>query len=81
MFGGAVAGGVLVGRYLPLFLNRSTSSLALPDVAATMLFVGLNLHHYAIDASMWRSGGQHVRRITAGAPAKAVARRMTPAPV
>lgn len=70
VFGGAIAGGVLVGRYLPMILNRSTASLALPDVAATMLFVGLNLHHYALDASMWRSGGQHVRRITAEAPAR-----------
>ncbi len=81
VFGGAIAGGVLVGRYLPVVLNRSTSSLALADVAATMLFVGLNLHHYAIDASMWRSGGQHVRRITAGAPVAAVMSRPARAPV
>jgi hypothetical protein len=81
VFGGALAGGVLIGRYLPMLLNRSTSSLALPDVAATMLFVGLNLHHYAIDASMWRSQGQHVRRITAGAPAPAVVPRLAPTPV
>ena len=36
----------------------------------TLTFVALNVHHYAIDAAIWRSRGEHIRRIVQGpAPA------------
>ena len=63
VFGGATAGGLLVGSWLPDVLGRATPGLALPGLAGTLLFVALNLHHYAIDASVWRSRGDHIRRI------------------
>lgn len=66
VFGGATAGGLLVATWLPDMINRATPDLPLPGVVGALFFVLLNLHHYAIDASMWRSGGQHVRRIVAG---------------
>lgn len=67
VIGGATAGGLLVASWLPNLLGRATAGLALPGLAATLLFVALNLHHYAIDASVWRSRGDHIRRIVAGA--------------
>ena len=66
VFGGATAGGFLAATWLPDLITRATPNLPLPGVIGAMAFVMLNLHHYAIDASMWRSGGQHVRRIVSG---------------
>lgn len=66
VFGGATAGGLLVATWVPDMINRAAPELPLPGVIGALFFVGLNLHHYAIDASMWRSGGEHVRRIVSG---------------
>jgi len=66
VFGGATAGGLLVATWLPDMIDRAAPELPLPGVVGASFFVLLNLHHYAIDASMWRSSGQHVRRIVAG---------------
>ncbi|HQZ33285.1 MAG TPA: hypothetical protein PK020_02615 [Ilumatobacteraceae bacterium] len=71
VFGGATAGGLLVATWVPDMIDRAAPELPLPGVIGALFFVALNLHHYAIDASMWRSGGQHVRRIVNGpAPSK-----------
>ncbi len=66
VFGGATAGGFMVATWVPDLINRAAPELPLPGVVGALFFVALNLHHYAIDASMWRSGGQHVRRIVSG---------------
>ena len=76
VFAGATAGGLLVATWLPDMIDRAVPALPLPGVVGALTFVVLNLHHYAIDASMWRSGGQHVRRIVSGpAPNESVASR------
>ena len=63
VFGGATAGGLLLARWLPDLLERSSPSEALPALATVLLFVMLNLHHYAMDAAVWRSQGAHLRRL------------------
>jgi hypothetical protein len=68
VMGGATAGGLLVATWMPTLLSNALPDLPLPGVVGVLMFVGLNLHHYAIDAAMWRSSGQHVQRIVGGAP-------------
>ncbi|MEO6627453.1 MAG: hypothetical protein ABIP03_02675 [Aquihabitans sp.] len=65
IFGGAAAGGLLVASWLPPLLDRSVAAGSV-GVYGSLLFVILNLHHYAIDATVWRSGGDHVTRISRG---------------
>lgn len=82
VFGGAAAGGLLLTYWLP----DATRTLATPGVPAmvpALIFVVFNLHHYAVDAVIWRSGGEHVVRIsrgpqTAGAPPAALDVRAAP---
>ncbi len=66
VFGGALATGMLLVYWLPQWLTNvaGTSAVGLAPVA--MLFAFFNLHHYAVDASIWRFGGDHVRRIVHG---------------
>ena len=67
---GATCGGLLLGRWLPNLLDARFPSDRLLFAAA--FFVFLNLHHYLIDASIWRSKGELVRamgRSRAAAPA------------
>jgi len=71
-FGGAAAGGLLVGTWLPGLVDGSVTTTGLPGLYGSMLFVMLNLHHYAIDAVIWRSSEEHVMRIRRG-PATAPA--------
>lgn len=66
VFGGAAAGGVLLTNWLPEAVGGHLGSAALPGVLGALLFVYFNLHHYAVDATIWRSGGDHVTRITRG---------------
>lgn len=66
LFGGAAAGGLLASTWLPTVLDNSIATPALPGLFGSMLFVALNLHHYAIDATIWRSSGEHVKRIGRG---------------
>lgn len=63
---GAAAIGLLLATWLPPILDRA---LGFGDADSTgmvvaVVFVGLNAHHYLIDAVVWRSGGRHVRAIT-----------------
>lgn len=66
VFGGAAAGGILIGNFLPGIIEASKFDVTLPGMYGSLLFVILNLHHYAIDATIWRSGGEHLRRIAHG---------------
>lgn len=66
VMGGAAAGGLLLTRYLAYFGDREVVVAGLPGMAGALLFVYFNLHHYAVDAAIWRSGGEHVTRISRG---------------
>lgn len=65
-FGGAFATGMLLVYWLPDFLTSGTESTAIGTAPAALLFVLFNLHHYAVDATIWRFGGEHIRRIVKG---------------
>jgi hypothetical protein len=65
VFGGAAAGGLLLSSWLPQATDKLAFG-ALPVLVPALIFVALNLHHYAIDAVIWRSGGEHVVRISKG---------------
>lgn len=65
VFGGALATGMLLTYWLPMWFGYAGGS-RLGVTMAAMLFVVFNLHHYAIDAVLWRSRDGHVRRITRG---------------
>lgn len=65
VFGGALATGMLLTYWLPMWLGAAGGA-TLGVTMAAMLFVVFNLHHYAIDAVIWRSRDGHVRRITRG---------------
>ena len=59
---GAAAGGLLLGRWVPQWLDQTfPAQNALLFSAA--FFVFLNLHHYLVDAAIWRSKGDIVRAI------------------
>ena len=64
MLGGAACGGFLLSNWLPSLLGRIFDRPALPLMFAALFFVFLNLHHYIIDAVVWRSSGEVVRSIT-----------------
>jgi len=66
VFGGALATGILLVYWLPRLLSDATEATALGTIPATLLFVFFNLHHYAVDASIWRFDGGHIRRVTKG---------------
>lgn len=63
LIGGAAAGGLLAATWLPSILDRSISTPALPGLAGSLIFIALNLHHYAMDAAIWRRDGPHLKRI------------------
>lgn len=65
-FGGALATGLLLVYWLPQLLTDAASATVLGTIPAALLFAFFNLHHYAVDASIWRFGGEHIRRITKG---------------
>jgi hypothetical protein len=77
VFGGAMAGGLLVAVWLPDLVGRALPALPLPGVVGALAFVSLNLHHYAIDATVWRSGGEHVRRIVGASTATSASTGVT----
>lgn len=66
VFGGAAAGGILLTNWLPDAAGSTFSSPGLPEVLAVLVFAYFNLHHYAVDATIWRSGGDHVVRMSKG---------------
>ena len=65
-FGGAFATGMLLVYWLPAVLTDGTETTAVGTAPAALLFVAFNLHHYAVDASIWRFGGEQIRRIVKG---------------
>lgn len=65
VFGFGLATGMLLTYWAPTWLGSFGGERA-GLVPAAMLFVVFNLHHYAIDAGVWRSPDGHVRRIVAG---------------
>ena len=66
VFGGAMATGMLLVYWLPRLVTDATESTAIAALPAALLFGFFNLHHYAVDASIWRFGGEQIRRITKG---------------
>lgn len=65
VFGGAVCGGLLVTTWMPGALNRALLSDGKPLLFSAAFFVFLNLHHYIVDAVIWRSRGELVRAMVA----------------
>jgi hypothetical protein len=68
IFGGAAAGGLLLSVWLPSWLDDRLTTATSAAAFSAAFFVFLNLHHYLIDASIWRSSGELVRSMTS-APA------------
>lgn len=66
VFGGAAAGGLLLTNWLPDVATSSFATPGLPGTIPALIFIGFNLHHYAVDAVIWRSGGDHVVRMSRG---------------
>lgn len=62
IFMGVTAGGLLASRWLPGLIDRQLDPAA-PLLAAACFFVFLNLHHYLLDATIWKSGGSLVRAV------------------
>jgi hypothetical protein len=61
IFAGAACAGLLLSRWLPSLLDDRLGTAGGPLLFAAAFFVFLNLHHYLIDASIWRSKGELVR--------------------
>jgi hypothetical protein len=75
VFAGAACGGLLVSRWLPQTLDAHYTSGHGPMLFTAAAFVFLNLHHYLIDASIWRSRGELVKAVVASpAPGPAPSR-------
>jgi hypothetical protein len=64
VFGAAAVGGLFLARWLPRALDRTVAPDSFPLLFTATLFVVLNLHHYAMDAVIWRTRDGHVRRMT-----------------
>ncbi|CAB4889269.1 unannotated protein [freshwater metagenome] len=65
IFGGAVCGGLLLTTWAPQALNRAYVGGGEPLLFSAAFFVFLNLHHYMVDAVIWRSKGELVRAMVA----------------
>ena len=70
IFGGAACGGLIICLWLPQRLDTTGTVAGEPLLFTAVCFVFLNLHHYLIDAVIWRSTGDLV---------KAMNRRPSPA--
>ena len=68
IFVGAACGGLLVSRWAPQALDRHLDPAGAPLMFTAAAFVFLNLHHYLIDASIWRSKGELVRAMARQPP-------------
>lgn len=66
IIGGALAGGLLMATWLPSMLDASIATPGAPGLYGSLVFIALNLHHYAIDAAIWRHDGPHLARISKG---------------
>jgi hypothetical protein len=65
IFAGAACGGLLLSRWVPQSLDRTLTSPGHPSLFLAAFFVFLNLHHYLIDATIWRSRGSIVKAMVA----------------
>lgn len=63
VFAAAAAGGLFVTNWLAPVLAATVGGGQPTATFAAGLFIMLNLHHYAMDAVMWRSTGSHVKRM------------------
>lgn len=62
IFAGCAAGGLLVSRWVPQWLDEHVQAPGGGSLLfAACVFVFLNLHHYLIDATIWRSTGELVK--------------------
>jgi hypothetical protein len=61
IFAGAACGGLLLSRWAPHLLDAQVRNGQGPLLFTAAFFVFLNMHHYLIDASIWRSSGDLVR--------------------
>ena len=64
IFGGAACGGLIISIWLPQRLNAALPIAGAPLLFTAVCFVFLNLHHYLIDAVIWRSNGDLVRAMS-----------------
>ncbi len=62
VFVGGACGGLLISRWVPQLLDPHVHRIG-PLLFAAAFFVFLNLHHYLIDAVIWRSSGELVRAV------------------
>jgi hypothetical protein len=78
IFAGAACGGLLLSRWAPQFLDAHVHSSRGPALFTAAFFVFLNLHHYLIDASIWRSKGELVKAMVRKPAASTPATPPTP---
>jgi hypothetical protein len=84
IFAGAACGGLLLSRWAPQLLDAHFAAHSGPRLFAAAFFVFLNLHHYLIDATIWRSKGHLVKAVVRGraaVPVTVAAPAPQPAPV
>lgn len=62
IFVGVAAGGLLASRWVPGLIDRQLDPAG-PLLASACFFVFLNLHHYLLDATIWKSGGTLIRAV------------------
>jgi hypothetical protein len=79
IFAGAACGGLLLSRWAPRLLDSQIGNGQGPLLFTAAFFVFLNMHHYLIDASIWRSSGDLVRAMVRK-PAAGAAPASQPAP-
>jgi hypothetical protein len=60
-----MCGGLLLSTWMPGLLNNALLSSDRPLLFSAVFFVFLNLHHYVVDAVIWRSRGELVRTMVA----------------
>lgn len=77
IFAGATCGGLLLSRWLPDLLDTRIAAGG-PMLFTAAFFVFLNMHHYLVDAAIWRSGGQIVKAM---AKSESAAPVTSPAPM
>lgn len=65
VFAGAACGGLLLTTWGPQVIARAFTHGGGPLVFSATFFVFLNLHHYMVDAVIWRSKGDLVRAMVA----------------
>ena len=69
VFGASGAMALFASNWLGPYVAVVTGSSQ--QMWSGLLFVGMNLHHYAIDASIWRSDGQLLTRMRTAPPSSA----------